>query len=95
MSPWLLLAAAALTYASRALAVAVLPAPPPRLHATLDRMPGPLFAGLAVLAIIDAGSTTPGVLGATVGALLLASLRSMLASVLGGIAGFAVTTLLL
>ena len=89
--PWIL-GLAALTYASRALALVLLPEPSPRARAFLERMPAPLFAGLAALSIIDAegGLASAHVLGAVVGALVAAPFRSLLVVLLAGIAGYGV-----
>ena len=87
--PWLLVLAG-ITYASRAAALVLMPEPSPRLRALLERMPAPLFAGLAALSVIDAEGTLAGphVFGAIVGALLTAPFRSLLLTLLGGLAGF-------
>lgn len=49
-------AAAVLTYASRAAAVVLLPVPTGKVLAFVERLPAPLFAGLAVFALV--GDTT-------------------------------------
>ena len=48
----LILAIGALTYASRAGALVFLPPPSERVRAMLNRIPAPLFAGLAALSLI-------------------------------------------
>jgi branched-subunit amino acid transport protein len=90
VSVGLILVIAALTYASRALALVFMPHPPPRIQAVLDRIPGPLFASLAALSLIEEGKLVgPEPLAAAVGALLVAPTRSLLWVLLGGLAGYA------
>ena len=55
MTPELVLVIAAITYGTRALALAILPPMPPRLARVLERMPAPLFAGLAAQALVGPG----------------------------------------
>ena len=87
---------AALTFGSRALALAVLPCPSGRLQTLLERVPAPLFAGLAAVSLVDAeGSLAAApVLTATAGALGAAPRRSLPACLLGGLAGYALGALL-
>lgn len=93
--PWIL-ALAAITYGSRALALVLLPEPSPVMRAFLQRMPAPLFAGLAALSIIDAEGALSGphVFGAMAGALIAAPSRSLLIVLVGGVAGYGLTVLL-
>lgn len=95
MSPELLLALAALTYASRASALALLPTLPPVTARVLDRMPAPLFAGLAVASLLDPEGRLAGapVLAASGGALLVAPLRSLPLCLLAGLAGYGLALL--
>ena len=89
MSLLLIVGIALLTYGSRALALVLMPDPPERLKVILDRIPAPLFAGLAVTALIDEGTVAPpATLVATACALLAAPSRSMLWVLLAGIAGY-------
>jgi branched-subunit amino acid transport protein len=94
MSWWLLLVLAALTYASRAAGLALLPAPPKRLERLLARIPAPLFAGFVALSLVepDRGAASVPVLGATAGALCVAPTRSFPIVLAGGIAGYAIAS---
>jgi branched-subunit amino acid transport protein len=87
----LLVALAAITYASRAAALVFMPSPPPRLEKILDRIPAPLFASLAAVSVVDSsGDFVPApVLLAAAGALVMSPRRSLLAALLGGLAGYA------
>lgn len=96
MSIWLILAIAALTYGSRALAVVAMPDPSAQLKRILDRIPAPLFAALAAISLFDEGRLVDSrTLGATLGALLLTPSRSLLSVLLGGLAGYAVASAVL
>lgn len=88
-----ILVLAAVTYLSRAAALVLLPDPSPRVRRILDRVPAPLFAGLAGLSLVEAeGSFAAApVLGAAAGALLAAPFRSLPLALAGGLAGYAVT----
>ncbi len=79
MSLGLVVALALLTYASRAASMVLLPAPPPHVAAVLDRMPAPLFAGLAAVALVEEGPAIAPIptIAALGGALLVARTRSM------------------
>ena len=59
-------------------------------------MPAPIFAGLATLTLIsEEGALAEGpVLVATLGALIASPRRSLAVSLVGGIVGFAIGTLL-
>lgn len=95
MSPLLLAAIALLTYGSRVAALALLPRPGARIEAVLSRMPAPIFAGLATVTLVTGdGELVAGpILGAAVGALLATPARSLLACLVAGAAGYALTTL--
>jgi branched-subunit amino acid transport protein len=84
------LVVAALTYASRALAAVLMPVPSKRVERVLDRIPAPLFAALASIALVDADGSVADVpvLAAAAGALVLARTRSLLVVLLGGVAGY-------
>jgi hypothetical protein len=87
----LLAAIAVMTYASRALALVLMPHPPERVRAVLDRIPAPLFASLAALSLIDDGAVAPTVtLCAAAGALVITPTRSLLWVLAGGLAGYAI-----
>jgi branched-subunit amino acid transport protein len=92
MTPELVLVIAAITYGTRALALAILPPMPPRLARVLERMPAPLFAGLAAQALVGPGGdvAAPEVLAAAAGALLISPLRSLPACLLAGMAAWIV-----
>lgn len=93
----LVLAAAALTYASRAASLTLLAPPRGRLHRTIERLPAPLFAGLAVLALLDEDAEVPSppVLLAAAAALALTPTRSLAAILAAGLAAYAVAVWLL
>jgi branched-subunit amino acid transport protein len=91
MSLALIVTIALITYGSRALALVLMPDPPPRARALLDRLPTPLFASLAAISLVeDGGSAAPETFGAAAGALLLAPTRSLLWVLLGGLVGYVV-----
>ena len=93
MTPELALVIAAITYGSRAMALAFLPPMPPRLARIFDRMPAPLFAGLAAQALVGpAGDVAaPEVLAAAGGAIVVSPLRSLPACLVAGLAAWVVT----
>jgi branched-subunit amino acid transport protein len=96
VSPALIAAIALLTYGSRALALVLMPHPPPRVRAVLDRIPAPLFASLAAISLIEGGEPVAlETLSAAVGALIAAPTRSLLWVLAGGLAGYAVSELVL
>ena len=93
MSLLLIFALGALTYGSRAAALVVMPQPPKRLRAFLERLPAPLFAGLAALALLHPDGTLTSsapILAAVAGALLSVPFRSLLATLAAGMIGYAV-----
>ena len=95
MSTLLILGIAALTYGSRALALVFMPDPPEWLKTILDRIPAPLFAGLAVTALLDDGTIAPpATLTAAALALGASPSRSMLWVLLAGIAGYGLGVLI-
>ena len=57
MNALVMLVLGAITYASRAASVVVLPRPRGRLEHVLARMPAPIFASLAVLSLINPDKT--------------------------------------
>jgi branched-subunit amino acid transport protein len=85
-----ILVVAALTYSSRALALVLMPVPREAVKSVLDRIPAPLFAALASIALVDADGSVADVpvVTAAAGALLLARTRSLLVVLLGGVAGY-------
>lgn len=88
MSVGLLAVLAVLTYASRAAPLVLLPPPPPHAAAVLDRMPAPLFAGLAAAALIgdDGAAVALPTLAAVAGATIAAPTRSMPIILIAGMA---------
>ena len=92
MSPELIAAVALLTYGSRMAALALLPPMPARVAIVLERMPPALFAGLATTSVLTTDGTlaAPGVLLATLAAVLVAPRRSLMACLLAGLAGYGV-----
>jgi hypothetical protein len=96
VSPALIAALALMTYASRALALVLVPHPSERVRRVLDRIPAPLFASLAALSLIDdGGAPAATALCAAAGALLLASTRSLLWVLAGGLAGYTIGAVVL
>jgi len=87
----LLVAIAGITYLSRAVSLVLMPSPPPRLERFLNRIPAPLFASLAAVSVIESsGDFAPlPVLLAAAGALVMTPRRSLLAALIGGVAGYA------
>lgn len=93
MSLLLMLALGALTYGSRAAALVLMPQPPGRLRAFLERLPAPLFAGLAALALLGPDGRpimSAPILAAVGGALLSTPFRSLLVTLAAGLIGYAV-----
>lgn len=94
MSIWLLLVtAAAVTYASRVATTALLPAPEGRLGELINRLPAPLFGGLAAVALVDSANG-PGdwpLLAAVAGALIASRARSLLLVLIAGLSAYGLT----
>ncbi len=93
MSDWtLVLAVAGLTYLTRAAAVALLPAASGRFLEFIDRLPAPLFAGLAVFALVGGDVAIPEApaVAAAVGAVMVTPKRSLGLTLAAGIAAFAI-----
>jgi len=88
--------AAVLTYASRAAALVFLPAPTGRLLRFVERLPAPLFAGLAILALVgpDATWPDPPAACAAAGALAAAPWRNVALTLTAGLTAFGIGTLL-
>jgi branched-subunit amino acid transport protein len=88
---WTLIAIlAAITYASRAGALVLLPSLPPRVRTILDRMPPLLFAGLAAhsLLVPGAGLVEAPILAAAAGAALVSPLRSFPVCLVAGVVAY-------
>jgi hypothetical protein len=92
----LVAAVALVTVGSRVAATAVLPAPRGALSEVIDRLPAPLFAALAAVSLTgaEAGRSDPALLLAAGCALVSTPWRSLLLTVVAGLAGFVVGTLL-
>ncbi|MBI3975087.1 MAG: AzlD domain-containing protein [Armatimonadetes bacterium] len=92
MSLALLLALAAVTYGSRALALVLLPDPPAAVRAFLDRIPAPLFGGLGALALLPEPGASLSVarLAAAVGAACTTPWRSLPLTLVGGLLGYGI-----
>lgn len=92
----LVLLLAAITYASRAAAMILLPPLPDRVRVVLDRMPPALFAGLAAQAVVvpGVGLGDSATIAGAVGALLVTPRRSLLACLIAGVAAYAAWSLI-
>ena len=92
----LILVVAAITYLSRAAAVVLLPPAEGPLLIFVRRIPGPLFAGLAVFALVgdEVGIPDPATIAAVVAALLATPKRSLGLTLAAGIVGFLIVELL-
>ena len=90
MNLLLVLAIGAITYASRAAAVVLMPEPPQYLRRLLERIPAPLFAGLASLSLMDSEGhfASTQILGAMIGAVLTLGFRSLPVALAGGLLGY-------
>lgn len=91
----LILAIAAITYASRALLLVATPVPSTRVQRFLGRVPAPLFAGLAALSLLDpqGGLASWPIMAAFAGAMVAAPFRSLAVTLIGGLAGYALAVL--
>jgi hypothetical protein len=79
---------AAVTVGSRLVAIAVVPPPRGRVATVVDRLPAPLFAVLAAVTVLGGDrSVDPAVLGGAVAALATVRRRSLLVTVVAGLAG--------
>jgi hypothetical protein len=87
--------AAVLTYASRAAAVVFLPPPTGRTAAFVARLPAPLFAGLAVFALVGDVPGWPDApsLAAAGAAVAVAPFRSVPGSLVAGLTAYALASL--
>jgi branched-subunit amino acid transport protein len=90
MSWELILILAAITYGSRAAALAFLPRLPNRVRLVIDRMPPALFAGLAVHSLVAPGGglTDAATLAGAVAAVAVAPFRSLLICLIAGVAAY-------
>jgi branched-subunit amino acid transport protein len=96
MTPELILGLAIMTFGSRALALAYLPALPERLGVILDRMPPALFAGLAAISLVNSDGAVAGtpILAAAGGALLASPRRSLPVCLAAGLIAYTVVAAL-
>jgi branched-subunit amino acid transport protein len=95
MSVVMIASIALLTYGSRAIALVLMPDPPARVRAILDRIPAPLFAALAAVSLTEGGEpAAPETLTAAGGALLATPTRSLLWVLAAGVTGYGVGELL-
>jgi branched-subunit amino acid transport protein len=96
MSDALIAVVALLTYGSRMAALALLPPVPRRVADVLERMPAALFAGLAATSVLtpDGMLGSAPVLAATLGAIVVAPLRSLMVCLLAGLLGYAAALVL-
>jgi branched-subunit amino acid transport protein AzlD len=93
----IVLAAAVLTYLSRAAAVAILPASRGRLLSMIERLPAPLFAALAAYALVGTEvrwPDDPGITAAALAAVLVSPTRSIPWILIAGTATYLAVTLL-
>ena len=90
MSLTLVLVIALITYLSRAASLVFLPAPSARLQRFLNRIPAPLFAGLAALSLTGEEGGPAPIIAAVVGAVVLSRTRSLPKILAGGLLGWAV-----
>ncbi len=93
----LIVLVAVITYMSRAGAVVFVPAARGRLLELVSRIPAPLFASLAVFALIgeEIAVPEPAVMAAAGAALLVTPKRSLGLTLAAGIAGFLIVELIL
>ena len=86
----LMLVIGAMTFASRALSVVVLPPLPARVRHVVDRMPAAIFAGLAARELVLPGGGLVDVhtIAAAAGAVIVTPRRSLLVCLIGGLVGY-------
>lgn len=93
---WAMLALlAAITVGSRVAALAVLPAPQGPVADVVERLPAPLFAALAALSLLDTDGAVPDppMLAAVVCALVASRWSSLLITLVAGLGGYGLATL--
>lgn len=93
----LVAAVALITYLSRALSLALLPVPRGWLLGVIERVPAPLFAGLAALSLVGEDVSLPPapVLLAAAAALAATPRRSLAAILVAGLTAYALGLFLL
>jgi branched-subunit amino acid transport protein len=85
----LVLAIGAITFASRASSLVLLPQLPARVRHVLDRMPAAIFAGLAAHSLVVPGGLADiHTLAAAAGAVTAAPLRSLPLCLVAGLGGY-------
>ncbi len=96
MSSLLLLLVASVTVGSRIVALALMPPPEGALGRVVERLPAPLFAGLAALSLTGAagGADSPAILAAVGCALIAARWSSLLIVLAAGLGGYVIASLL-
>ena len=97
MSDWALITlVAGLTYLSRAAAIVLFPPAEGRLLEFVNRLPAPLFAGLAVFSLVGEATILPeySTMAAAVGALIVTPRRSLGLTLTAGLAAFAIVELI-
>lgn len=79
-----------ITYISRAAALALLPSLPEGVRVFLDRMPVPLFAGLAAHSLVQAGGVVVDAptLAAAAAAVVVSPLRSLPICLVAGVIAY-------
>jgi branched-subunit amino acid transport protein len=95
---WALVAlVGAITFASRAVSLVVLPQLPGSVRHVLDRMPVAIFAGLAAHSLVVPGGAAADIhtLAAAAGALIVTPLRSLPVCLVAGLVGYVVGDLAL
>lgn len=98
MSDWLLIAlVAGMTYLSRAAAIVLLPSAEGRILEFVNRLPAPLFAGLAMFSLVGEATVLPEypTIAAAIGALIVTPRRSLGLTLAAGLVAFAVVELVL
>lgn len=96
MSDWLLIAlVAGMTFLSRAAAVVLLPPAEGRILEFVNRLPAPLFAGLAMFSLVGDATSFPdySTIAAAVGALIAAPRRSLGLTLAAGLTAFGIVEL--
>lgn len=96
MSVLLLLAVVVITVGSRVAALAFLPPPQGAAAELVQRLPTPLFAALAALSMVGSKGSTPepAMIAATCCALIATRWSSLLITLIAGLGGFAVASLI-
>jgi hypothetical protein len=96
VSALLLLAVVVITVGSRVAALAILPPPRGAAAELVQRLPAPLFAALAALSLAgsDGSAPQPAMLAAVCCALVATRWPSFLITLIAGLGGFAIASLI-